>query len=352
MKRILFITRDPFAYNTDLRKWCEHLSDRYDITCLSFNKGAPYIKIKGVRTIYVPYRKNARLLNGIVFLLYSVVVSAFFGGFIFMMFFPKCHVVSRLLFWKRIHIDVRTLSIEADETTRRHQDAMLRKAVLSAYSASFITPQLIERLDLQKSSRYYVLPLGADIISGTKKEFDTLRLIYIGTFHNRNILDTVIGVHLFLREHHDVSLRYDIVGDGKETDEIRDYITREGLESQIILHGRRQYDELTNYLDCANIGVSYIPITDYYQYQPPTKTFEYALSGLYLIATDTFCNRQVINDRNGMLIQDNPQAVCSALEKIQTEKNSFNSDVIRDSMSDWTWKKIIDQYFVPIIENQ
>lgn len=40
----------------------------------------------------------------------------------------------------------------------------------------------------------------------------------------------------------------------------------------------------------------YVPITDYYEYQPPTKTFEYVLSGLLCLATATSSNKEVITE--------------------------------------------------------
>lgn len=41
-------------------------------------------------------------------------------------------------------------------------------------------------------------------------------------------------------------------------------------------------------------------MTEYYDSQPPTKTFEYALSGLYVLATKTRENEKVITNDNGV----------------------------------------------------
>ena len=78
--------------------------------------------------------------------------------------------------------------------------------------------------------------------------------------------------------------------------------TTNKLENVCTTHGRIDYYKLKPFFDKCNVGVSYIPIRDYYQYQPPTKTFEYGLSGLVTIATETKSNQEVINNCNGILI--------------------------------------------------
>ena len=61
--------------------------------------------------------------------------------------------------------------------------------------------------------------------------------------------------------------------------------------------GRVPHHDLKKYFDEANVGVSFVPLLAHYQYQPPTKTFEYLMSGLYCIATSTIANKEIISDQ-------------------------------------------------------
>ena len=81
-----------------------------------------------------------------------------------------------------------------------------------------------------------------------------------------------------------------------------------------------------------------------------TKTFEYGLSGLVTIATETKSNQEVINNCNGILIKDNPSSFCDALELLYLHKIKFDSNVIRESFNRYEWNNIVQKELIPIIE--
>ena len=64
-------------------------------------------------------------------------------------------------------------------------------------SASFISKGIKQKLHLKTNLPTFILPLGADIISHTDKDFNCLKLLYMGTLSNRHIIDTVKGVKMF-----------------------------------------------------------------------------------------------------------------------------------------------------------
>ena len=165
----------------------------------------------------------------------------------------------------------------------------------------------------------------------------------MGTLSNRHIIDTVKGVKMFKDKYPEIPLIYSIIGDGEELYEIKNYIHMQKLESTIHTYGRLPYSELKPFLDTHNIGISYIPQLECYEYQPPTKTFEYALSGLYTIATNTYENRQVIHSNNGILINDTISDFAKALYDTYQHRREYNSQTIRKSMEKWQWEKIIQQ---------
>jgi hypothetical protein len=108
---------------------------------------------------------------------------------------------------------------------------------------------------------------------------------------------------------------------------------------------------LSIFFDQCNIGVSYVPIIDYYDCQPLTKTFKYLLSGMRVIATNTSENENVIGPTNGVLIGDAPEAFCVVLKVIYEKRNLFDSAEIRRRASGYTWEGIVRKNLLPYLES-
>ena len=249
-----------------------------------------------------------------------------------------------------MHLDIRTLGIGDDEFFRNDWDNKVKKAIPYFNSISAISRGVAEKVNLKE---YYLLPLGADIISNEDKAFDMIRLIYIGTFTYRHIHETIEGLGIFLKRHnYCIQISYDIIGfgDHKDLERINKSIKDYNLREYVFLRGRKKYDELKEFLDINNVGVSYVPVTEHYNNQPPTKTFEYILSGLYCIGTGTVSNKEIINDDNGIIINDNKEEFSRALEFIYQHKSNFDSKKIRSTILDYQWGNIVNKYLIPILE--
>lgn len=348
-RKILFIHREQFGSLTDTLKYCEYLNSKYEIEYLCFDKKRPRICIPNVKIIYVPY-KGSKFVNGMLFIIAAIIKCIFFNGFIFIIYFPQCSLIKRVLFWRKMHIDIRTLSISKDEKLRHNENFKLNNEINYFDSVSLITEGIKNKIQIKNRKQFFILPLGADIISDKSKKFDSLKLLYIGTLCNRDIIKTIIGLELFIQKYPQISIQYDIVGDGDEYSDICTYVKRHKLEEYIHLHGRIPYYSLNTFLDVNNIGVSFVPITDYYEFQPPTKTYEYVLSGLYCIATNTFSNRKIINKENGILIDDTADSFSNALYDIYLKMSLLNSEDIRKTMLDYKWDNIVNTYLIPIIK--
>src|SRR5699024_2778090 len=155
------------------------------------------------------------------------------------------------------------------------------------------------------------------VISTIDKDFSTLNLLYVGTLNNRNITQTIEGLSIFLKNNPKVKniTTYDIVGDGDEYSQLMALVDKLSLNHIVKFHGRVPHFKLKMFFDRCNVGISYIPITEYYNYQPPTKTFEYILSGIPCIATQTFENQSLVVADNGILCEDTPVGFSKALKK-------------------------------------
>ena len=74
------------------------------------------------------------------------------------------------------------------------------------------------------------------------------------------------------------------------------------------------------------------------------------MSGLFCIATATTSNRELITRDNGLLIKDNAKDFSFGLERYLKIKNNLNDTLIRQSLADSTWERIVSDKLFPILE--
>lgn len=340
--KVLIIDKHHFGTLTDSYKWCEYLCEEYNVTVLCFDTGLDKNHLDGVKIKYVSYNGNY-VIRGIRFLLVALWNILFFEGKIMVVYFDKCEWLKRLFPLKKIILDIRTLSVSQDLKQRKKYDLKLRKASQYFDLITAISEGVKRKLNLPNKC-IEILPLGSDVISEGRKDYSSLKLLYVGTFVGRDLHKTIEGIAQFVKDYPEVTISYDIIGDGIKN-ELEDYkALSEKLDVTDIIkfHGRLPYCKLKPFFDNCNIGVSFVPMTEYFEYQPPTKTFEYILSGLYTIATATYSNRKLISMENGLLIQDTSSDFAEAISKIWMSRTKLDEAVIRASLCKYTWKNIVN----------
>jgi len=177
--------------------------------------------------------------------------------------------------------------------------------------------------------------------------------LYVGTLSQRRIHETVEGLSIFIKKTGShIIASYDIFGYGttKDVEKLIYSIHNYGLDNIVSYHGMKNHTELKAYFEKCNLGVSYVPITEYYDLQPVTKTYEYILSGLPCIGTETYANRKVINDQNGVLCKDNAESFASALDTIVQRRGGLDSSKIRATLRDFSWQSIVEFYLKPLLD--
>ena len=346
--KLLFINPCQFGYLTDMYKWCKYLKDDYDITVLCFDSGLKRQELEGINIHYVSYG-GAYYVRGVRFFLTCLKTVLFFNGIVFVEYFKSCEWLKRLLPVKKMILDIRTAAVLGTQAERDTYDKRLEQACDRFDIVSVISEGVRRRL--KRDDHTFILPLGADIISSSEKRINNLKLLYVGTFDNRQIDKTIMAVSAFHNQHPDIPITYDIVGNGNhgELELYRKLVKELDLCDIVTLYGRIPNAELKPYFDKANVGVSFVPITDYYDIQPPTKTFEYTLSGLYTIATRTTENARVINQSCGILIDDTEEDFVKALEYIWAERGHIDSSIVRAQMIAHKWEIIVERFMVRIL---
>jgi len=343
-KTLLIINKAQFGYHTDTYKYCQYLQNEFDITYICFDLKREKKHLDGIEVFYIPY-EGSFLKKGIDFINYCRQhIKNNEIDLIFIVYFQMVSILKLLVQTKRIILDIRSGSVNRNLVKRKIFDTRLSLESKLFENISIISDCLRKKLKIE-SKKCYILPLGADTLSIVNKSFQNIHLIYVGTLNSRNIHETVIGLSKYLKinDTEMIEISYDIFGFGTGDEEnlLNRTIEENGLNTIVKFHGRKNHTELKNYFDFCNIGVSYIPITDYFECQPPTKTFEYINAGMLCIGTSTKLNRNLITTTNGVVSSDSPESFASALEKVYNNKDNYDSKKIRETLTQYSWDCII-----------
>jgi len=347
MEKILFVTTQQYGYHTGTYKHCEILGKKYKFYFVCWDYGEKRIQNKNIDITYVSRKGNRfnRTFRLILTARKKIITTN--PDVIIVKKYIRCGSLLKILLpRKKFVFDIRTGSISNSKFKRSLYNTMLRFESQFYNYITVISESLREKLKISKK-KSYILPLGADKISNIYKSFNNMNLIYVGTFTKRRIQDTINGLHKFYNEFKNIiNIHYSIIGYGyhNEISDMKKLVEDLELKDVITITGYIHYKELKQYFKNSNIGISYIPITEFFDVQPPTKTFEYLLSGMPVIATATSENKKVINKYNGVIIKDNPESFYDGLKQIYFKLKSFNSNVIVKKSEKYQWEIIINNF--------
>ncbi len=349
-QKLLILNRVQFGYHLPTYCYCKWVHADFQITYHGFDVGKPRLDLDGVEVHYVP-RSGNLVRRYLRFLRSCLAECGRHHDVVFVTYFPGCSLLRLFHPRRRFVLDVRTGSIASNPLRRWWGDSLLHLESLGFRHVAAISASLARKLGL---ARAHLLPLGADPVETPSKDFSALHLLYVGSLHGRRLEDTLAGFHRFYRETgHALTMTYDVIGDGRngERDRLQTWVKDHGLEGVVSFPGFIHQRELTQYYEKCNAGVSYIPINRIYDCQPPSKTFEYLLAGLPVIATNTSENAAVITDRNGLLIDDTPEAFYEGLKRLTNNRGLYSSDRIRAEARKYSWENVVRTNLIPYLHS-
>jgi glycosyltransferase involved in cell wall biosynthesis len=355
MQKILIVSASQYGYNSGIYYYTQHLKNHFKVTFLGLQLSKKPIHADGVILKQIPY--NGMISTKIAFLKEVIRLhKTNHYDFILVFYFPGCSLLLLYIKQKSISLDIRTSTITIGYPFKEKFYNMIMKFEYRLYKNRTILSKNIAAY-LKIKSRYVVLPLGGEEpdYKCNQKNYDSLNLLYIGTFYDRKIEITIKGFHRYLLNNKEgIPCHYTILGFGSESEvrKIRDTITELGLEEYVNNVGEVRYPDTIKYFQDNNVGVSFVPCTKYYDGQPPTKTYEYLLNGLPVIATRTTENKYVINNENGILIDDTEDGFCIGIEQIAKNKDNFNNRAIQLNNLKYSYKEIVETILKPYLLNK
>jgi glycosyltransferase involved in cell wall biosynthesis len=345
MSTLLIVDPHQFGYFTDTYKYCQYLRDAWDITVVCPDYGRRKLNMNRIRVTYVSRtggraRRRARFIHTILRQLRSADYDI-----VFCLYFLGCSLLRAARPRRPIILDIRTGSVWNSRVRRRCEDQFLRWETHAFPRITIVSTSLMRRLRID-SNKCHVLPLGADPVETTAELSTGLHLLYVGTlFVGRQLHKTVEGLDCVYREMDgELDITYDIVGDGTDSEkaQLLQTIARSSCSAVVHYHGPVPNSELRPFLERNNVGVAFTPIVDYYDCQPSTKVFEYLLAGMPVLATATRENSAVINEDNGVLIEDSVEGFAEGVIQILRALPTYDRSKLQETARDHTWTNIVD----------
>jgi len=343
--KILILCQNQFGTHIDTYFYCRYLRKKYQVTYIGWDYELPRQSLEQVTIKYISRdgniaARNIRYFRAVIEFLRSNPVDI-----CFIKYFRGCSVLR--LFFRKIQFvfDIRSGAVADNPPRRFLYDYAMWIESLFFNNVTIISQSLAKRLRL--SNKATLLPLGSVTICDHPKTFETLDLIYAGTFTNRNLEKTIIGFAGFI-SNKPTSLQssYTIIGSGHQGEEeiLRSLIKEYRLEQHVNIVGHVPFSELGKYFQKANIGISFVPKTSYFDKQPVTKTFDYFLSGMVVIGTSTYEHKLVIDESNGILIEDTSSAFKDGLTLLYEKRKQFCSQTIMQNSEVYHWKNIVHKF--------
>jgi len=342
---LVIVSSEQFGYHIDTFYYCKYLRDRLCLHFVCWDHGLPKVSLGGVNVTYVSRSGGAlRVLRFLKAVGNSLEAVAQGPHVVLIVYMKLISSMLRVCFPRHTYVlDIRTGDVSPNRAIRYCRNAILRLECLLFSNLTVISRGLAKQLCLPEGAE--IVPLGAIELCHDKKSMNALHLLYVGTLHNRNMDRAVRAYVRYLRKAR-LPTKFTIIGAGagSEEQQLRDLAVSLNAQDSVHVVGRVPHDRLGQYFQEHNVGLSYIPTTSYYDVQPPTKTFEYLLSGMPVLATCTGENEKVISHSNGILIGDSEEEVLEGLCEIERKLSLFDSEIIRHRAQQYRWPNIVNQF--------
>jgi len=176
---------------------------------------------------------------------------------------------------------------------------------------------------------------------------DSLRIVYTGSVREDRGRDIMLKA-VFLCRERGVPAHIIIVGaDSEQIRIICKTVKKYSIDKHVDVIGRVSGNEIPDYLGNADFGICLWADKPYWRFNPPTKLFEYLVSGLPVIANDMRTHTKYVADGvNGFICKYSSESLSEILINAWNNKADYPAmveNVSRDN-SKYLWQNIEPQF--------
>jgi len=172
-------------------------------------------------------------------------------------------------------------------------------------------------------------------------------LCFVGMFHKDLGLKEAI---VELSRAKNPNLKLLLVGGGdqsapEENEELQNLAEELGISGQVILTGRRPYQEIPALINVANICLLPAKYTEMMQDIVPIKMYEYMAMKKPVISTKLPGVMKEFGEDNGVIYVDKPEdVVAKAIELVQNNSVEILGSKARSFVEKYSWDSITDEF--------
>jgi glycosyltransferase involved in cell wall biosynthesis len=363
--KILIVSTSQFGYLIDYHRYYTYLKNKgHDVKYMCWDWEKEKLEPGNPDIIYVS--RNGGVLLRLPRLIREVVryENKMHFDRIMLNWFKMVSLLLPFISNRKMYLDIRQVSVHTRKYKRQLFDGMMRFAAKRFRNTSIITDLAAKHIGI---SRYKFLPLGGAYFAppenndpAVQQYQDLFRgndfiFLYVGTLHKRRMIDCVVGFHEYLKKNPGAEARFIIIGDAIENDlaVIKQYIADNNLSNYIYALGYIPQQRLALFFQQADCGVTYFPLTPFNDVQPNTKTYEYLINGIPVIATSTKDNVKLLTTSGipcGIVIDDNAKEFERAVGEIINNRSQYSRQAISEKFSEYEWDNLFREYLDNVLD--
>lgn len=145
----------------------------------------------------------------------------------------------------------------------------------------------------------------------------TIKIVYVGSVSKDRGRDVILGAAKILAKKN-MDFQIHIVGAAVEELEFcNEYIRANNLNGNVLVEGRVPGGAIPDIVGNADLGLCIWDDKPWWRFNPPTKLFEYLVSGIPVLASNIATHTEYISDgENGIIFDYDSNSLAEAVKKI------------------------------------
>jgi len=178
-----------------------------------------------------------------------------------------------------------------------------------------------------------------------------LRLIYVGTVNKARGRDLMLEAIKLVNREQPIAHLTLVGADEEEIGYCRRYAVRLGISAEVRVCGRVGGDAIPDILKDADAGLCLWEDQPWWRFNPPTKLFEYLVSGLPVLASDIRTHTQYISHgHNGLIFKYDSFSLGKAIRQLAHGRHELHDLKSRaqESGRQYLWDSIEPEFLQAI----
>lgn len=206
---------------------------------------------------------------------------------------------------------------------------------------------LIKKLHLSKSKKHEIVWMWYDPeLFFEKKNVNLFHrkpkdiiFIYIWTLNTERNLDFFLKAFFEnIKENIHLKLYFIWTGSGEN---ILKEISWKYLNKNIFFLWNIEHRKIPDYINSSDVMVSYVPKTDYFEYQPPTKLIEYLACNKPVIATNTIAQCEILKWFDELIHKDDLESTEEKIHEIVHNISFLSDKNYKKNIKEYSWETLI-----------